>query len=72
MRPFSEWYLDYNVSTFHLPERNRMMRSRVSARPSLCLLGVNADARLDGAYHSVMWVLQIGLFGIGVLGLPFL
>lgn len=48
-----------------------MMRSRVSARPSLCLLGVNADARLDGAYHSVMWVLQIGLFGIGVLGLPF-
>ena len=45
-----------------------MMRSRVSARPSLCLLGVNADARLDGAYHSVMWVLQIGLFGIGVLG----
>lgn len=49
-----------------------MMRSRVSARHSLCLLGVNPDARLDGAYHSVMWVLQIGLFGIGVLGLPFL
>ena len=49
-----------------------MMRSRVSARPSLCLLGVNPEGRLDGAYHSVTWMLQIGLFGIGVLGLPFL
>ena len=50
-----------------------MMRSSVSARPSpLRLLGVNPDGRLDGAYHSVTWVPQIGLFGIGVLGLPFL